>query len=234
MSLLVTAPLAAKDTADSDRLAQWIAGAVPCFPGNVPVRYTEALRALFRRNHVPEKVVREAFAKLKLKGMTFEGTGPTPVDVGELAPPKERPWRTDSPARMQEHSDGDKVQSMKHTFQELEARYTLAIRTNNAAAAESVVGAVLSLLWGLAKGYGKTKQAQQNVKKVEWEELNAAVDEALERARTLQSHVRTLTREEFRRLSDAPTPDEFRRVTSQVATRITNRTIPPARRSRRK
>lgn len=126
-------------------------------------------------------------------------------------------------------SEVERWRSVKHTFEELESKYTLALRTNNVAGAEAVIAATLQLLWDVFKGYSKTKEAQRNIKMVEWEELNAAVDQAMERARTLQTHLRTLSREEFNRMREAPTPDAFREVTFQIATRIIIRVMPAAR-----
>ena len=69
---------------------------------------------------------------------------------------------------------------------------------------------------------------------VEWEDFNAAVDEALERARTLQTHFRFLSREDIKSLRDAPTPTGWRNYARQLANRLTQRAMPTrARRSRR-
>ena len=91
----------------------------------------------------------------------------------------------------------------------------------------------MTFLWGLAKGYAKTREAGRHVKVVEGEEFNAAVDEAMARAVTLQTHVRYLTREEMRELKDAG-PTLLQGLTIRLAERITTRTIPPSRRARRR
>lgn len=223
--LAIKFPLTTKDYANSDHLARWIASVVPCFTGNVPASYTQALLKLFRDNRVPAKVVAEAFSKLLFKKMKFDSY---PYDNSTITKPIESQWSV-PPKNMHEVSEAEKGRSVKHTFEELEFKYTLALRTDNVASAEAVIAAALQLLWDMLKGYSKTKEAQRNIKMVEWEELNAAVDQAMERARTLQTHFRTLSREEFIRMREAPTPDAFREVTFQIANRIIIRTMPAAR-----
>jgi len=131
-------------------------------------------------------------------------------------------------------SKGEADRQIRYTFEEYERRYVLAINTNDAAGAEAIIAAVLELLWGLAKGYGKTRQAARNEKMVEWEEFNAAIDEAMDRAQTLRTHIRHLSREELKSLREAPTPTAVRSVTSRLASRVTTRTVPPARRRGRR
>jgi hypothetical protein len=41
--------------ATGDRLAYWIEHEIPCFVGNVPVEYTEALLAVFQKHYVPDR-----------------------------------------------------------------------------------------------------------------------------------------------------------------------------------
>jgi hypothetical protein len=216
--------------ATGDRLAYWIEHEIPCFVGNVPVEYTDALLAEFRKHYVQDRIIREAFLKLEKKGVQFDW--PMNARAIRLAPAP--PTSTPPGPGVRAISKGEMDRQKRYTFEEYERRYVLAINTNDAAGAEAIIAAVLEMLWGLAKGYGKTRQAGRHEKVVEWEEFNAAVDEAMDRARTLRTHVRYLSREELKSLRDAPTPDIVRNVTSRLASRITTRTVPPARRRGRR
>jgi hypothetical protein len=211
------------------RLAYWIEHEIPSFVGNVPVRYTEALFKVFGRHHVPDRIIEEAFLILEKKGIRFD----FPPGWRVVAPLPPSRNGAPPPPQMREVSKGEADRMMKYTLEEYERRYVLAIRTNNAAGAEAIIAAVLELLWGMAKGYGKTRQASRHEKLAEWEEFNAAVNEALDRARTLQTHVRYLSREEITAMRNAPTPTALRNITFRIATQVTTRTRPPARRTRR-
>jgi hypothetical protein len=59
--------------ASGDRLAYWIEQEIPCFAGNVPVKYTKALLELFRRHGVPDWIIQEAFQKLEATYHCFGG-----------------------------------------------------------------------------------------------------------------------------------------------------------------
>jgi len=217
--------------ATGDRLAYWIEHEIPCFVGNVPVEYTDALLAVFRKHYVPDRIIREAFLNLEKKGTRFDWGMNARAII--LAP---APYTTSAPPppQMRAVSKGEADRQIRYTFEEYERRYVLAINTNDAAGAEAIIAAVLELLWGLAKGYGKTRQAARNEKMVEWEEFNAAIDEAMDRAQTLRTHIRHLSREELKSLREAPTPTAVRSVTSRLASRVTTRTVPPARRRGRR
>ena len=219
---------------NGDILAVWIEHEIPCFVGNVPVQYTDALLAEFMKHRIPQAIVRDAFSKLEKRGIRFDwgvsGAG-IYAGVGPAVPVN----RSGVPAapQMRAVSKGEADRMKRYTFEEYERRYVLAIRTNDAAGAEAVIAAVLELLWGVAKGYSKTRQAGRNEKMVEWEEFNMAVNEALERAQTLQTHVRYLSREELRSLRETQTPSGLRHVSFRLAARVTTTTVPPARRVRR-
>jgi hypothetical protein len=220
--------------ATGDRLAYWIEHEIPCFVGNVPIEYTEALLAVFRKHYVPDRIIREAFLKLEKKGTRFDwGVNAIGFHGGIVAPPSTSSSGAPPPPQMRAVSKGEADRTIRYTFEEYERRYVLAIKTNDAAGAEAIIAAVLQLLWELARGYGKTRQAARHEKMVEWEEFDAAIDEAMDRARTLQTHVRYLSREELKSLRDAPTPTALRNVTFRLASRVTTRTVPPARRGRR-
>ncbi len=227
-------PLTRDRYATADRLASWIEHEVPSFVGNVPVKYTDALSALFMKHNVPGMIVGDAFLILEKKGVWFDWRVKAIGFYGGVAPPP-APSRFGAPPppQMRAVSKGEADRIKRYAFEDYERRYVLAIKTNDAAGAEAIIAAVLQLLLEWAKGYGKTRQAARHEKVVEWEEFNTAVNEALDRARTLQTHVRYLSREEIKSLRDAPTPTALRNVTIRLASRITTRTMPRARRGRR-
>ena len=219
--------------ATGDKLATWIEREIPSFVGNVPVEYTSALVTVLRTHHVPQDISRDAFSKLAQRGVRFDW----PINeldfrmIGVAAPIGNRGGVPQ--AQMRAVTKGEAMQIQAYTFEEYERKYVLAIKTNDAAGAEEIIAAVLQLLWSLAKGYAKMKDAARKTKGVEWEEFNTAVNEALGRAMTLQTHVRYISREELTSLRESPTPTSMRNLTLRLATRVTTRTVPPARRVRR-
>jgi hypothetical protein len=220
--------------ATGDKLATWIEKEIPCFVGNVPAKYTDALMAVLRKHHVPNRIIQEAFSKLEKRGVRFDwGATGMGFHRGFVAPPPMNGNGAPPAPQMKAVSKGEADRIKRYSIEEYERRYVLAIKTNDAAGAEGIIAAVLELLWGLAKGYSRTRQAARHEKVVEWEEFNMAVDEALNRARTLQTHIRYLSREELKSLRDAPTPTELRSVASRLAVRVTTRTVPQSRRARR-
>ena len=229
--LLATKPLGSAERGNGESLAKWIQNYIPCFRDEVPVSYTEDLRDILLSNGVAAKTIGEAFDLLEDQGLRFEFPINWPLPWHMARKPRQQ--ISNSAPQMKPISAGEARKSLAHTFEEYEWKYNLAIRTNNAPGAEQIIAAVLQLLWGLAKGYGTTKQAAQNVKMVEWEEFNQAVDESLARARTLQTHIRYLSKEQLRELREAATPGTVRNISFRIARTVTTRTVPPSRRARR-
>lgn len=228
-ALFPTPSLTVTDFANSLNLANWIARHTPCYAGDVPIAQTMALLELFERHRVPTSVVKLAFEILAAQGMPFEL--PFHLRSTTAAPAR----NTSSAPQMRAISEGEKKRFEEYGLEEMERRFVLAIRTNNAAGAEAMLAAAINLLLGLAKGYGKTRQArsQINEKLQEWEEFNMAVDQAMDRARMLQSHIRQITREELNEMRRSPTPDALRRVTQRVTTRINRTNSNNSRRTRK-
>ena len=229
-------PLSQEWYRTSDSLILWIQREVPSFAGNVPLKYTEALVGEFRKSYVPNAIIRDAFLKLERKGVRFDW-GSRSIGFGAgIAPferlPKEMFTRpTPFPVKPISREEAERI--TRFTFEEYERRYVLALKTNDYKTAEAVLAAVLGLLWGLAKGYAKLKQAEAGNQKVHDEEdLRRAIDQEMNRARTLQSHVRQLSREETRELSRAAAPPAVESFSRRLAERITTTTVPPAKRGR--
>lgn len=221
----------------ADSLVFWIQREVPSFVGNVPIRYTQALVAEFRKSFVPEPIVRDAFSKLEKKGVRFEWGGQRMFGLGAgVAPPEFIPKNMTGvppPPPLAPITRGEAERMTRFTLEEYERRYVLALRTNDFRTAEAVLAAVLGLLWGLAKGYAKLKGAEATNQKIsEEEDLRRAIDREMDRARTLQSHVKQLSREETRELSRAATPPVVESFSRKLAERITTITVPPSRRGR--
>ena len=216
-------------------LARWIEREIPSFVGNVPVKYTEALMSVLRRHRVPEAMIRDAFLILEKNGIRFDGVRViSPISHITPLPPPNRHGAPDAP-QARGISAGEWFRTERYSFEEYERKYVLATKTNDPAGAEAIIAAVLQLLWEIARGYGKTRQAAsaRNEKMAEWEEFNLAVNNALARAQTLRTHMRYLSRDDIATLRNAPTPDAARIVAVRIAPRITMRTMPRARRARR-
>jgi hypothetical protein len=224
-------------TNSADKLAAWIEREIPSFVGNVPSKYKGAVNSVLAKNYVRATIVRAAFGILERRGVRFDAAS-NDFQVSGVFTPTLPPYNPNVPnvreaPQIKPLSKGEADRNMAYTFEEWERRYVLAIKTDNVNEAENILAAVLQLLWDVARGYSKTKTAARNEKMVEWEEFNTAVNEALNRATTLQTHFRYMSREEVASLRNAPTPTAFRGLTVRFAARITTRTVPPARRGRR-
>ena len=221
-----------------DKLAEWILIEVPC-SRRITVDYTEALLKAFQRHSVPFMIRRSAFLKLKGRGILFDWP---PIHIltiygdVDVAPPQASlPLHGAGPPNYGNKSLNKKEVAtiIRATVEEYERKYVLAIRTNDVAGAEAILVAVLTLIWEWLKGHGEALQTSNNETMREWNEFNTAVDQALDRARTLQTHVRYLSREDVRALRAAPTPNALRTVTIRLAPRLTSRTMPRTQRTRR-
>jgi hypothetical protein len=205
--------------ATGDRLVHWIKQEIPCFVGDVPVEYWRGLCALFQKHNVPHAIIREAMLKLEKNGIRFEGANGNGSRGGATPLPQVKDNR-DYP-RPPVMGQGPVTKSEKgrfnqRAFEEYEFRYVLAINTNDVAGAEAILVAVLTLLCEWAKGYAKTRQAKNHEKVKEGEEFTAAVNEALERATMLKTHIRYLSREQVRELR-AATPEQVPSVALRFA-----------------
>lgn len=215
--------------ASGDMLAYWIEREIPCFAGDIPAKYTDALLAVFRKHNVPREILRDAFSKLAKKGIRFEWSLKG-IEWGIVSPVARFPSHHQ---QMNPISKGEADRSRRYAFEEYERKFVLAIKTNNDELAAEIIVAVLALLWAGAKSYGMAKQAARPKAMVEWEEFNAAVNEALDRARTLQTHTRTLSKAEYEALRAAQTPTGLRNMSLRLATQLPARTGTSGRRGRR-
>lgn len=222
-------PLSRTDYLVPERVAKWMDSVAPCVVGAVSEADSDAILRHLKMAGVSDGVLGAALAKTTNR---FKFSIPMsmqyPAVFAELK-------RHQGPAQqtMGPISKGDAQRGLNLTFEEYDRRYVIAINSNNVSEAEAIIAAVLELLFGIAKGYGQTRQAASNIKMVEWEEFNAAVNQALARATTLQTHMRYLSRDDLRAMRDSPTPTSLRSVTFRVARTVTMRTVPPARRLRK-
>ncbi|MBC7898523.1 MAG: hypothetical protein H7070_00595 [Saprospiraceae bacterium] len=145
-------------------------------------------------------------------------------------PPAPHPPIGDGPHNFKGLGSGERAQIDGHTLKELDHRYVVAINSNNEAEAIAIFLKALALIWELAKAHGEALQTGRNEAVVEFYEFNAAVDGALNPG-MLRTNIRYMSREEFRALKNAPTPDFFRTATIRIAQRITTRTLPASRRA---
>ena len=131
--------------ATGDKLAIWIEREIPCFVGKVPVEYTQALLDVLQRR-VRDNIIRDAFLTLAKKGIEFD----FPLNWSArflmgvvVPPPPPTTSRLPPPPQMRAVSRGEAEQIKRHTIEEYERRYVLAIKTNNDAGAEQIIVAVL-------------------------------------------------------------------------------------------
>lgn len=237
MGVLVNTPPLTKDHYTSAQLlAQWIERQVPTFVGNVPAKYTEELLALLFKLLVPLETIRAAFAVLAARKVTFDYSPKYPWEFDPSKfqlNPSNRSSERNPPARMSGLSSRQAAEMQKHTFEQYEFRYNLAIRTNNHNEAEAIWRAVLELIAGILKGHGTAMQAGRNEKVQEWEEINADIDRAMERAHTLRNHVRHIPRDELARMRNMPGPHTLQQTIDGIAGRLRMTTNPDTRRGRK-
>lgn len=216
----------------AEKLANWIEREIPSFAGPVPVEYYQAIMAVLAKYTITAPVLRGAFEILEKRGIQF--TKPPLKDIyipGVILPPQPPPLNPGNmpQPRGKEISLREKVEMIKYTIDEYERRYVLAIKTADPVGAAQILEAILRIVLDMALGHGEAGQMRQNDPMREWNEFNKAVDEALERAPTLQTHVRFMTREEYQTIRTAGASPNFQPVTF----RITTRTVPSTRRARR-
>jgi len=220
-------------TRSPEKLAAWIKHEIPSFVGNVPSKYKEAINSVLAKSYVQGPVLQAAYQILERRGIRFDAAPNDFQVMGIIGTnPAYDPNVRQAP-QMRPITKGEADQSLAYTIDEYERRYALALFTNNTNEAEIILAAVLQLLWGLAKGYGKTKINARHERLVEWNEMNTAVNEALQRATMLQTHIRFISREELASMRQAPNPNALRGLTFRIASRITTQAVPPARRGRR-
>lgn len=224
--------------ATGDKLAYWIEREIPSFErGIVPVEYTEALVAVLRKHRVPSIISQEAFARLAKKRIHFD-VGRNAMflfyarEAGVVSLPPTSKLGIPQPSNMRPIGKWEIARSHAQALDEYERKYVLAIKTNNEVETIAILAKALALLWELAKAHGEALQAGRNEIVVEFDEFNAAVERALNPG-MLRTNIRYMSREEFMALKNAPTPDFLRNVTIRFAQRVTTRTLPAARRTRR-
>lgn len=225
--------------ATASRLANWIRQEIPSFAGNVPVKYTEAVVAALRKANVPLGISRDAFAILEKIEIRFDW----PPSVTEFRPGqieakkiREVPLPNKIGARPEQLKEVSKSELNRVRIAGLEAyehRYQVAIHSDDASTASSILVAILQMVWEMAQGDNEARQMKRTEAMVEWDEFNAAVDQALERAPTLRTHIRYLSRAEIISFRQAQTPQMVRGISFRLASSITARTVQPARRGRK-
>ncbi len=215
----------------AERLAVWIRNELPSFSGSVPMKYTEAVVNALRGQHVPEATGRDAFKILEILEIRFEW----PVNMSEFKPaPISAPAANKIgvvPPQLKGMTAAESFDSKVIAIEHYEHKYLLAIHTNDPETAIAILKAAFALIINLLEGHGEAKQMKRNEAVVEWDEFNAAVDQALRRAPTLQTHFQYLSQAEVHQLRTAPSPRSLEETINQLAGRITARTITPARRS---
>lgn len=219
------------DLLNAESLAAWIEKhlACPVEPRAIPWKDLTPILRVLQSYSVQPEMFAEAFSILEGKGIRF--TSPPPIRMPsrlEASASQGKQWR--APAFSQK-------QYIKNTIKWHEQRYEIAIATNNAGEAAEILQAVLDLLWAWASAEGKSRMGRMKgyAKVQEWEEFNRSVNEAFERASMLQKHSRRLSRDDLRRLREAPTPNVYRNEVIRIGRRIIDPILQRrrARRSRR-
>jgi hypothetical protein len=195
-------PLSPDARGNPVKVAAWIVWNVPSFNGPIPCEWIEAVNREAARWGVSISTVTAALVIARKFGHDFAHRT---IDV--------RRWRSEEtkfePAT-------DTPQKIKFSLELLDARFRDAEAINDVAGMEAIAALALKLLWEYAKANAKARQNRRPAAVVEWEDINRAVNEATRRAQSLDSHFRTLTREELTALRDAPQP-RLEAVTNRIA-----------------
>jgi hypothetical protein len=232
-------PLGKDSFANGDKLAEWILREIPSSK-RIPFKYTEGLLKVFRRHSVPFKICQAAFFQLQLRGVYFDWPPVNSLgmygDMHVVGPPPAAPPRIGvGPHNAGDISKNAKAQSYRHALAEYEHQYVLAIKTNDEAGAIAIFVKALGLVWELAKAHGEALQVAANEPMVEWKEFDRAVEEAMDRARMLRTHIRYMSRDELRSLRNAPTPEVMRNISFRIAQGVVRtRAVPSSARRARK
>jgi hypothetical protein len=223
-------PLTRADYRTGATLAAWIEKDMPCVVGRIPGKYTDELGEILLGQGVRADVVRDALTRLEDKGIVFEYPITWPMQYFVVRAPKYHDPNNPADREPQQMKGLTKAESMamKHAgIEQYESKFQAAINSGDAALAQHILEAVLSLLWSLAQGYGEVRKERLRPEMQEWKEWNEAVDEALDRAETLETHIRRLTRAEIRELRDSEGPD-LDRATFRLSHRLAEEAVEEA------
>jgi hypothetical protein len=185
---------------NAEKVAAWIVSNVPSFNRTIPYEWTEAVYREAARWKVSVSTVAVALVIARKYGHNF-----ATITIGVGRPlEKELEETTGTP------------QKTKYSLELLDGRYRRAEAVNDVAGMEAIVALALKLLWEYAKANAKARQNRSPDAVLEWQDINRAVNEATRRAEGLDSHFRTLTRQELTALRDAPQPG-IEAVTYRIA-----------------
>ena len=210
---------------DPEKILDWILKNVPCMNGPMPYHWTEQVFAEARKAGAFPDVIRKAMRMAREHGYQFSGLPATAEDLA-----KELKTRNEV-ARIRATTPGEVARNVRYTLSYWEAEYKKAVLVDDPIAMEAALAAAIKLVWAIAESYGRTVKNRNtaNARVVDAQQWDRAVNEAMERARSLQTHCRHLSREDLRRLREAPTPGAFDRITMEIA----RRTAQPVRARRR-
>lgn len=220
----------------AEKLAMWIRNELPSFNGNVPVQYTEAVVAALRRQHVPVETGQTAFRILEVLEIRFDW--PFKRSESEYRPPTSPTYTVTPnkigvvPPQLKGMTAAEAADSRARAIEYYEHRYVLAMHTNDPELALAILKATFALIVNLLEGHGEAKQMKRNEPLEEWNEFNAAVNQALSRAPVLQNNFRYLSRAEIHQLRFAPSPDTRAETIRQMSVRLIEISFPRTRRSR--
>lgn len=226
MSLFTKLDRAASN--NPDKILEWIIQNVPCMNGPMPYKWTERVLTEAKKAGAFPEAIRKAMSMAREHGYQFSGLPATAEDIA-----KELKTRNEV-ARIRATTPGEVTRNVRYTLSYWEAQYKKAVLADDPIALEAALAAAIKLVWAIAESYGRTVKNRNNVnaRVVSAQQWDRAVNESMERARSLQTHCRHLSREDLRRLREAPTPGAFNRITLEIAKRST-RPVRARRRSRR-
>jgi hypothetical protein len=217
----------------AEKLAVWIRNELPSFNWNVPMKYTEAVVSALRGQHVPLVTGQNAFKILEILEIHFEW----PITMSEFKPASLPTLAMPNkvgvvPPQLKGMTAAEAADSRAIAIEHYERKYVLAIHTNDPELALAILKAAFALVVNLLEGHGEAKQMERNEPLVEWNEFNAAVNEALQRAPVLQNNFRYLSRAEIHQLRSAPSPYTRAEIVRQLSIRLIEISFPRTRRSR--
>ena len=201
---------------DLEKILDWILENVPCFNHALPYEWTQRVLREASNSGARIDLTYKAMKLARDHGYHFVGL---PVSMEEQFS-YDNVVRTKSIDRTVAKSEANDA------FAHWEEKYQRAVRNNDLHGQQVAFSEALLLMYGLAYGLGrnlseiKKRRDEINARIEDTQQWNRAVNEAMQRARTLRKHFRQLSREELTRLRESPTPTMFKGVAFRIAGRI--------------
>ena len=199
-----------QDRGNPAAVVVWIQRNVPCFKGDIPGDWTDAVISFLRKETVANDVIRNAMLYLRDHGYHFTPTVASAAIgltvVASRHPPNpdgQRPYPRPAAPRMDQGEPLNEF-SVKNAVQQYEHSYIRAQTAGDLAGMEVAVLGILTLLWKWINA--KLEVAAERAK---WDAIR---EEVLRNAPRIAPLIQHLSREDLRRLRELPAPRDLQNL----------------------